>query len=124
VNRVDRLANVGLLCLALAAWSGVALVLVGLDPRGNAVVLLAGALVLGAALTATMAPLLWLAGFALAGRIAYRGDWWRATRRASLAGLIAALFVVLRGMDALSLPLALFAVAMAVMIELTLSLRR
>jgi hypothetical protein len=124
MNRTDLLANLGLFAVALGAWAGVAALLVGFDPRGNAAVLLAGALVLGAAIVATLAPLLWLAGFARQGRIAYRGDWWRATRRAGLVGFIVALFVVLRGEAALSLPLALFVVAMAVLVELTLSLRR
>ena len=124
MNGADRLANVGLLALCLAAWAGVIFVLVGLDPRANAQVLLAGALLLGVAVATTIAPLLWLAGFARQGRIAYRGDWWRASRRAALIGLVVAIFVVLRGEDALNLPLALFVVAMAALVELTLSLRR
>jgi len=124
VNRTDRLANVGLLAIALAAWAAVALILVTSDPRTDAAVLLAGALALGGAVVVTLAPLLWLVGFALQGRIAYRGDWWRAARRAALVGLVVAIFVVLRGEQALNLPLALFVVAMAVLVELTLSLRR
>jgi len=124
VNRTDRLANVGLLAIALAAWAAVALILVTSDPRTDAAVLLAGALALGGAVVVTLAPLLWLVGFALQGRIAYRGDWWRAARRAALVGLIVVIFVVLRGEQALNLPLALFVVAMAVLVELTLSLRR
>jgi hypothetical protein len=124
VNRADRLTNVGLLTVALVAWVAVALIMVTFDPRANASALLAGALTLGAALTGTLTPLLWLVGFALQGRIAYRGDWWRAARRAALVGLIVAIFIVLRGEQALNLPLALFVVAMAVLVELTLSLRR
>ena len=124
MNRADRLTNVGLLTIALAAWAAVALILVTLDPRADAAVLLAGALMLGAAVAGTLAPLLWLVGFARQGRIAYRGDWWRAARRAALVGLVVAIFIVLRGEQALNLPLALFVVAMAVLVELTLSLRR
>lgn len=124
VNRADRLANLGLFALALAAWLGVAVVLIGFDPRADAVVLLAGALLIGAAVGSVLLPLLWLVGFAIQGRAAYRGDWWRATRRAALVGLIVALFVVLRGENALNLPLALFVAAMALLVELTLSLRR
>jgi hypothetical protein len=124
MKRTDRLANVGLMAIALAAWAAVALILVTSDPRTDAAVLLAGALALGGAVAVTLAPLLWLVSFALQGRIAYRGDWWRAARRAALVGLIVAIFVVLRGEQALNLPLALFVVAMAVLVELTLSLRR
>jgi hypothetical protein len=124
MNSVDRVASVGLFVLAALAWLGLAFVIVNLDPRSNAQALLYGALLLGLAVAATLAPLLWLAAFVRHRRIAYRGDWWRAARRAALAGLVAFLFVLLRGQDALSLPLALFIVAMAVLVELTLSLRR
>jgi hypothetical protein len=79
---------------------------------------------LGAAIATTLAPLLWLANFVRLGRIAYRGEWLRALRRAGLAGLVVVLFIVLRAQDALSQPLAIFIVAMAVLVELTLSLRR
>jgi hypothetical protein len=124
VNRADRLTNLALFSIALAAWAAVAFIFISSDPRTNAAVLLAGALTLGLAVAGTVAPVLWLVGFAAQGRIAYRGDWWRAARRAALVGLIVAIFVVLRGEQALNLPLALFVVAMAVLVELTLSLRR
>jgi hypothetical protein len=124
VNRADRMANFGLFALSLVAWIGVAVVLVAFDPRTDAVALLAGALLIGAAVALALMPLLWLVGFASQGRVAYRGDWSRAARRAALVGLIVALFVVLRGENALNLPLALFVVAMALLVELTLSLRR
>ena len=124
VNRADRVASVGLFVLAALAWVGLAFVFLNLDPRSNAQALLYGALLIGLAVAATLAPLLWLAAFARHHRIAYRGDWWRAGRRAALAGLVAFLFVLLRGQDALSLPLGLFIVVMAVLVELTLSLRR
>ncbi|MDP8905273.1 MAG: hypothetical protein M3N29_08150 [Chloroflexota bacterium] len=124
MNRADRLANAGLLAASGAAWVSVALVFVTLDPRGNAAVLLTGALLLGAAVALTLTPLLWLAGFARSRRIAYRGDWWRATRRGLLAGLVVALFVLLRAQGVLSVPMALFIVALAVLVELTLRLRR
>ena len=125
VNRADRLANFVLLILAGVAWAAVALVFVNLDPAGNTAVLLAGALLLGGAVALTATPLLWLGGFVSRGRdIAYRGDWWRAARRALLVGLAVTLLVVLRGQGLLTPPLALFVVAMAAVIELTLWLRR
>lgn len=124
VNRDDRLANTVLLAAAGVAWLAVAAVLMTLDPTNDAAVLLGGALLLGSAVGLTVVPLLWLAGFAVGHRIAYRGDWWRAARRGLLAGLVVAIFVVLRGQDALSLPLAVFVVAMALLAEATMSLRR
>ncbi len=124
MNRDDRLANIGLLGAAGVAWVTLAVVFMTLDPNDDPAILLGGALLLGGAVGLTLVPLLWLAGFTLGSRIAYRGDWWRATRRGFLVGLVVAIFVVLRGQDALSLPLALFVVAMAFLAEVTLSLRR
>ena len=95
-----------------------------LDPRGDSAVLLGGGLLLGAGLSLTLAPMLWLANFVRQGRIAFRGDWLRSIRRAGLVGLVVVLFILLRAQDALSQPLAIFIVAMAVLVELTLSLRR
>ena len=124
MNRLDRLANATLFGLAIVAWLAVAYVLVSFDPRQNSTVLLTGALVLAAAATLTATPLLWIGGFLVARRIAYRGAWWRAVRRALLIGLVVAAFIVLRGQDAFTPALGLFVVVMAVLVEATFSLRR
>jgi hypothetical protein len=124
VNSRDRLASLALFVAAAVAWLAVGYVLTTYDPRGQAWVLLAGGLLLGLAVALTLAPLLWLAVFVRHRRIAYRGDWWRASRRAALVALVIVLFVVLRGQEALSLPLAIFVVAMAALVEVTFSLRR
>jgi hypothetical protein len=125
MNRADRLANIALLVVAGLAWIVVAAAFLTLDPAGNPAILLTGALILGAAIALTVAPLIWLGGFVVRGRgIAYRGDWWRAARRASLLGLAVTLLVVLRGQNLLTPPLALFIVGMAALVELTLWLRR
>lgn len=116
--------NLVLFTLAAAAWVAFTYVLTSMDPRGNATAVLAGAVLLGAAVALTLAPLLWLATFARNRRIAYRGDWWRAIRRGALVGLVALLLVLLRGQGALSPPLAIFVVTMALLVEVTLSLRR
>ncbi len=123
VNRGDRVANLALFAFAATAWAALGLLFVNHFPSEGPPAVLAGALLLGAALALTLAPLLWLAQFVRSKRIAYRGDWWRAARRAGLAGLVATLFVLMRGQGAFSVPLALFIVAMAVLVELTLSLR-
>jgi len=122
--RRDRVACLALLTTAGVAWLALGYVLTTLDPVGNASVLLSGALLLGAALTLTIAPVLWLLGFARARRIAYRGAWWVALRRGLLVGLVASLLVLLAGQETFSLPLAAFIAAMALLVELTLSLRR
>lgn len=124
MNSRDRWSNAALLIGAVVAWAAFAFVVVTLDPRGDVAVVLVGALLLGGAAAMTIIPLLWLAQFARTSGIAYRGDWWRATRRGLLVGFVVSLFVVLRGQDELSLPLALFILAMAGLAEVTLSLRR
>ena len=123
VNRGDRVANLALFAFAGSAWAALGYLFVNHYPSEGPPALLAGALLLGGAVALTLAPLFWLAKFVRSNRIAYRGDWWRATRRAALAGLVATLFVLMRGQGAFSVPLALFIVAMAVLVELTLSLR-
>jgi hypothetical protein len=124
MNRVDRLANTLLLLLAVATWVAVGFVLTSLDPRSDTGIVIAGALLLGAALALTVAPLLWIATFIRNHRIAFRGDWLRVGRRAGLVGLVVFLLVVLRAQGALSEPLAVFVIGMAVLVELTLSVRR
>jgi hypothetical protein len=125
VNRADRIANLVLFALAGGAWAAVAVTFLTIDPVGNTVVLLAGALLLGVAVGLTLVPVLWLSGFAVRGKqIAYRGDWWRAARRGLLVGLAVSLLVVLRGENLLTPPIGLFVVAMAAIVELSLWFRR
>ncbi|MEA2621763.1 MAG: hypothetical protein QOH61_673 [Chloroflexota bacterium] len=120
----DRIANLGLILGAVAAWAAVAWLFTTRSPIGNSGVQLAGALLLGAALALTLCPIFWLIAFARRRRIAHRGDWLRAARRAVLCGLVVVLLLVLRAFDTLSLPIAAFVVAMAGLIELSLTLRR
>ncbi len=120
----DRLLNVSLLLAAIGAWLAVAWVLTSTSPRDDARIQAAGALLLGIAVALTLLPLFWLASFARRRRIAYRGDWSRAGRRALLAGGVVTLLVLLRVLGAFSLPLAAFVVAMALFVELIVSARR
>jgi hypothetical protein len=123
LNGFDRIVNVASFAGAAALWAGLGYVLTTYYPTQSAAALLAGALLLGGAVAFTFAPLFWLGAFVRANRIAYRGSWWRAGRRAALFGLVVTLVVLMRGQDVFSVPLALFIVAMAVLVELTLSLR-
>src|SRR5262245_37924539 len=77
LNRADRLANLGLFGLAIVAWGFVIYVLTTYSPNEGAAALLSGALLLGAAIGLTLAPLFWLATFVRSNHIAYRGSWWR-----------------------------------------------
>ena len=85
---------------------------------------MAGAVLIGAAIALTLAPLLWIAGFVRTRHIAFKGDWLRAARRAALCGLVVTLLIVLRAQDALSLPMAIFVIVMPVLVEVSLSVRR
>lgn len=120
----DRLANLGLLVAALAAWAVVALVVLNRDPIEDPAAGVVGAVAIGIAVGLTATPLFWLAAFARHRRIAYRGDWLRAGRRGLWLGLVVGLFVELRVLDVLSLPIALFVVVLVVFAELTLSIER
>ena len=120
----DRNANLVLLASATVAWLLVALLFTTRSPVGDVPVQLAGAGLLGVAVALTAAPLLWLVSFSLTRRIAYRGSWWRAGRRAALLGLVVTLFVVLRVQQAFSFLVALFIVVMVVVVEMSLTLRR
>ena len=120
----DRLANLTIIVAAVATWAGVALVFTTRSPVGDPAIQLTGALLLGGAVGLTVLPVFWLLSFASRRRIAHRGDWLRAGRRALLTALIVALLVVLRELSAFSIAIAAFVVVMAVLVELTLTLRR
>jgi hypothetical protein len=120
----DRLANVGVFAMAAISWAVTVVFLASRSPRGDPGAQLLGAALLGVSFGLTSGPLFWLAGFARGRRIAYRGDWLKAARRAGWVGLVVASFVLLRAQEAFSLPLALFVVAMVAFVEVTLSARR
>ena len=96
----DRLANLGLLVAAVVSWILVAVLVTTRDPYQDAMAGYIGALLIGLAVGVTAVPLCWLIVFARHRRIAYQGDWFRATRRGGWVGLFVASLVVLRLVDA------------------------
>jgi len=76
---------------------------------------------IGLAVGLTALPLFWLGAFALHHRMALRGDWVRAIRRALWVGVTVAVFVALRLQGAFQLPIVLFVLTMVVIAEMTLS---
>ena len=120
----DRRANLGLFAASGVAWIFVGIVVLTLDPRVDPANGFIGAAVIGLALGLTTAPLFWLAAFSRQRRIAYRGDWLRALRRAAWVAVLVAVFVVLRVQGIFSLPIAAFLIAIAVLAETTLSNQR
>ncbi len=118
----DRIANVALLAAALVAWICVGVLVTSTYPDATAGYL--GALLIGLAVGITATPLMWLFVFGRHRRIAYAGDWLRAARRAAWLGLLVAVVVVLRLVDAFQLPIVLFLAAIFVVAEITLSAER
>jgi hypothetical protein len=118
VSARDRSITLVLVAAALVAWVGVALLLTMVSPVGDAGAQLLGAIMLGSAVGLTLWPLLWSAGRRPPGALTTAG------RRAGLAGLVVSILVVLRVLDAVSLPVVLFLVVGAVLVEVALTLRR
>jgi hypothetical protein len=120
----DRVLNLGLLAAAGAAWVLVALLLTSRDPYQDVASGYLGAGLLGLAVGLVAAPLAWLVVFARHRRIAYTGDWMRAGRRGAWVGLLVAVLVVLRLVDAFQLPIVVFLAAIFIVAEITLSAER
>ena len=72
-----------------------------------------GALAVGLLVT----PFAFLAEFVTRRRIAYRGAWFRAARRGVLCGMVVAALAALRIGGALNVPVAIFVVLLAVLVE-------
>ena len=124
MERRDRIANVALLAAAGLAWAAVGFVVLTQDPFDDPVGGFRGAALMGLASAFTIAPLAWLAAYARHRRIAYRGDWARAIRRAGWVGLVVGLVVALQLQGVLSPPIVLFIVAIVAFAEVTLTVDR
>ena len=120
----DRTVNYIFILLAIVAWGIVVEILTTTYPHTSATNSLLGSGAIGFACGVTMVPLFWLAVFARHHRIAYRGDWSRSIRRGAWVALVVAILVALRLQDVLSLPIAVFTVALVILAELTLSVER
>ena len=120
----DRIANLGLLAAAVVAWVLVGILITTRDPYADPMAGYTGALLIGLAVAITAIPLAWLIVFARHRRIAYGGDWVRAARRGGWIGLLVAVIVILRLVDAFQVPIVLFLAAIFIVAEITLSAER
>lgn len=120
----DRLINLGAFAAAFVVWLLVGLVVTTQDPITDPGAGFLGAALMGLAIGLTMIPLFWLTAFGRHRRIAFQGDWVRATRRGIWVGLIVTVTVVLRIQGLLDLPIAVFMIALVVVAEATLSTER
>jgi ABC-type Fe3+-siderophore transport system permease subunit len=117
----NRRVALGLLGAAGIAWAVVLTIGLTIDPLADPGAGFIGAIALGIATGLTAAPLIWLISFARHRRIAYRGDWLRATRRGAWVGILVAVFVVMRINGAFQPEIGLFLVALALVAEITLT---
>jgi hypothetical protein len=117
VSARDRSLTLALVVAALVAWMAIAVILTTLSPASSAAVLLMGAIALGVAVALTLWPLLWSARREVAGSLVAAG------RRSGLAGLVVSSLVILRALDVVGVPVVIFLVVGAVLIELAFSLR-
>jgi len=117
----NRRTALTLLGLASIAWLVVLAIGATVDPLADPNAGFLGALALGAAIGTTATPLLWLISFARHRRIAYRGDWLRASRRGAWVGILVAVFVLMRINGDFQPQIALFFVALALVAEVTLT---
>jgi hypothetical protein len=117
VSAKERTITTVMVIAAIVAWLVVALVFTFVSPVGSASAQLMGAIALGAAVGLTLWPLLWAASRSNPGGLVAAG------RRSGLAGLVLTSLVVLRAIDVVTLPVALFLVIGAVLVEVAFSLR-
>lgn len=117
----DRSLLLALSVAALLAWLAVAAVLTSVHPEANPLGRSIGALSIGIAVALTACPLLWSLG--RGAQSPSDGAWPTAGRRALLIGLVVSVVVLLRAIDALAMPLLLFLVGTAVLVELAFIVR-
>jgi hypothetical protein len=118
VSARDRTVTLVLVLAAVVGWLLVAVVFTTVSPVGDAGAQALGALVLGTAVGLTAWPLLWSASRSDPGGLVTSG------RRSGLIGLVVVILVVLRAIDVVALPVVLFIVVGAVLVEIGFTLRR
>lgn len=118
VSAAERTITLVLVVAATVAWLIAAVVFTTISPVGDAGAQLLGALALGAAVALTLWPLTWWLRRGSPGSLIAWG------RRSGLAGLVVSILVVLRAIDVVSLPVVLFLVVGAVLVEVAFTMRR
>jgi hypothetical protein len=118
VTASERTITTVMVIAAISAWLVVAAVFSLLSPVGSASAQLLGAVGLGSAVALTLWPLMW------SGTRAADGSLTTSARRAGLAGLVVTILVILRANDVVELPVVVFLVVGAVLVEIAFSLRR
>lgn len=118
MTATQRTITTILVIAAIAAWLIVAVIFTMISPVGSASAQLLGAISLGTAVALVLWPLLWSGNRSAAGSLA------TSARRSGLAGLVITILVILRAIDVVELPVLLFLVVGAVLVEVAFSVRR
>lgn len=118
VSATERSITTIMVVAAIIAWLVVAAVFSLVSPVGSASAQLVGAISLGIAAALTLWPLLWSANRTAGGSLV------TSARRSGLVGLVITIFVILRAIDVIQLPVVIFLVVGAVLVEAAVSLRR
>ena len=118
VSAAERTITTVMVIAAIIAWLVVAGVFTLVSPVGSAGIQLSGALALGTATGLTLLPLFWSSNRSKDGALVVAG------RRSALAGLVVSILVVLRAIDVVALPVVIFIVVGAILVEVAVSLRR
>lgn len=114
----DRTITSILVGAALVAWLVVAVIFATLSPVDDAGVQILGAVALGSAVSLTLWPLLWSPRRESPGALAIAG------RRSAISGMVVGILVILSALDAVQLPIVLFLLIGAVLIEVAMTVRR
>lgn len=118
VSATERTITTIMVIAAIVAWLVVAGLFTLVSPVASAAVQLSGAIALGVATGLTLLPLFWSPNRRKDGALVAAG------RRSALAGLVVTILVVLRAIDVVALPVLIFIVVGAVLVEVAVSLRR
>jgi hypothetical protein len=118
VSATERSITTIMIVAAIIAWLVVAAVFSLVSPVGSASAQLVGAISLGIAVGLTLWPLLWSVNRTAAGSLT------TSARRSGLVGLVITIFIILRAIDVIQLPVVIFLVVGAVLVEAAVSLRR
>ena len=113
-------AAVVLVAVAARACPGATALQLCPDAARNRIVVLALA---SLTMALFVTPFAFLGEFVARRRIVYRGAWWRAARRGALAGIVLASLGALRLGAALTVPIAIFTIVLAVLAERFLAVR-
>ncbi|MBE3557645.1 MAG: hypothetical protein IMW89_00255 [Ktedonobacteraceae bacterium] len=120
----DRLSLVIILVIALLAWSGLLLFTYFVPPEANLATFAAFFLILGVALTGTLAPIAYMVGSRVLTRGRYRVTTRQSIRQAALLALAVMLNLALLALHSWNIAMALVTLGAAIVVEVLFLARK